>query len=66
MSPQQTAKHALTTEQQTALQELAARYNAEVDWEQILVGVSDLPSDWILSSIGPITVAVSPAGDIHS
>ncbi len=66
MSPQQIAKHALTQEQRTALQNLANRYNTTVDWEQIMVGVSGLPSDWILCSVGPITVGISPDGKISS
>lgn len=60
------AKDRLNDEQRTALIELAERYNTEINWDAILIGVSGLPSDWILYCLGPITVGISPAGEIHS
>jgi hypothetical protein len=66
MSSQQFIKNVLTEEQRTSLIHLASRYNEKVNWDAILVGVSGLPSDWIMCTVGPITVGISPKGKIHS
>ena len=66
MNPQQAVMNVLTTEQRTALINLASRYNKKVNWDAILVGVSGLPSDWMMCTVGPITVGISPEGEIHS
>ena len=59
-------KNLLPTEQSTALESVAKRYNTEVDWNLVSIGGSGLPEDWILCQIGPIVVGVSPAGEVHS
>jgi hypothetical protein len=59
-------KKSLPLEQREAIELLAKRFNTELNWNQVIIGGSGLPSDWVLCQIGPIVVGVSPAGDIHS
>jgi hypothetical protein len=65
-NPQQVVLKILTIEQKNAILDLASRYNAEIAWDAISVGTPGLPSNWIIFSVGPITVGISPEGDIHS
>jgi hypothetical protein len=66
MPPQQAVLKILTIEQKNAILDLASRYNAEIAWDAISVGTPGLPSNWIIFSVGPITVGISPEGEIHS
>jgi hypothetical protein len=59
-------KNILPPPQRNALESLAKRYNTEVDWNQVSIGGSGLPDDFITCKVGPIVVGVSPAGEVHS
>jgi hypothetical protein len=60
-------KSLLTSEQLEALESLASRYKTKIDFKQIYLGGAGLiPNDWILYSIGKLTVGISPQGNIHS
>ena len=43
----------LPPEQKAALESIAKRFNAELNWNQVVIGGSGLPSDWVLCQIGP-------------
>jgi hypothetical protein len=59
-------KNILPPEQCAALESVANRFNTKLNWNQVVIGGSGLPKDWVLCQIGPIVVGVSPAGDVHS
>jgi hypothetical protein len=59
-------KEMLPPEQRAALESVAKRFNTELNWNQVVIGGSGLPSDWVLCQIGPIVVGVSPLGEVHS
>ena len=62
----ESVKNLLPPEQRAALESVADRFNTELNWNQVVIGGSGLPDDWVLCQVGPIVVGVSPAGEVHS
>jgi hypothetical protein len=57
----------LTEQQIDALEAIAKKQNSTVDLKKVYIGGAGLiPRDWIVCSIGKLTVGISPQGNIHS
>jgi hypothetical protein len=49
------------------LETIAKKFNTTVDLKKVYIGGAGLiPRDWIVCSIGKLTVGISPQGNIHS